>query len=242
VLKGVFMNRASFLSSASAVAVAASSADAAAAVPGGSNFVERRANFDAASFVRAVNKPADIRQVWEAVAFHPPLFINMKNGLNGLRFGFGYPADRITMVFAPHGPSSAFTYSDYVWQKYRIGEFFGLKDSSGKIIESNIYLRPASAFESVSDPDDAQSVFQDTAIATLQSRGVVFLTCHTAVEEQARAIVKGGFAPAGMSASDVADDILTHLIPGAHVVPAMVAAIAELQQRYHYSYITLTFA
>ena len=236
------MNRASFLSSASAVAVAASSADAAAAVPGGSNFVERRANFDAASFVRAVNKPADIRQVWEAVAFHPPLFTNMKNGLNGLHFGFGYPADRITMVFAPHGPSSAFTYTDYVWQKYRIGEFFGLKDASGKIIDSNIYLRPASAFESTSDPDDAQSFFQDTAIATLQSRGVVFLTCHTAVEEQARAIVKGGFAPSGMSATDVADDILTHLIPGAHVVPAMVAAIAELQQRYHYSYITLTFA
>ena len=97
------MNRASFLSSASAVAVAASSADAAPAVPGGSNFVERRANFDAASFVRAVNKPADIRQVWEAVAFHPPLFTNMKNGLNGLHFGFGYPADRVTMVFAPHG-------------------------------------------------------------------------------------------------------------------------------------------
>jgi len=143
--KGVFMNRASFLSSASAVAVAASSADAATAVPGGSNFVDRRANFDAASFVRAVNKPADIRQVWEAVAFHPPLFTNMKNGLNGLHFGFGYPADRVTMVFAPHGPSSAFTYTDYVWQKYRIGEFFGLKDASGKIIDSNIYLRPASA-------------------------------------------------------------------------------------------------
>ena len=68
------------------------------------------------------------------------------------------------------------------------------------------------------------------------------LTCHTAVEEQARAIVKGGFAPSGMSATDVADDILTNLIPGTHVVPAMIAAIAELQQRYHYSYVTLAFA
>ncbi len=45
-----------------------------------------------------------------------------------------------------------------------------------------------------------------------------------------------------MSPTDVANDILTHLIPGTHVVPAMVAAIAILQQRYHYSYITLTFA
>ncbi len=31
----------------------------------------------------------------------------------------------------------------------------------------------------------------------LQHRGLVVLTCHTAVEEQARALVKGGYAPAG---------------------------------------------
>jgi intracellular sulfur oxidation DsrE/DsrF family protein len=229
------MNRASFLSSATIAAAATS-------VPGGSNFVERRANFDAAAFARAVNKPADIRQVWEAVSFHPAIFNNMKNGLNGLRFGFGYRADRIGMVLAPHGPSSAYTYSDEVWQRYRIGEAFGLKDGAGKTIDSNIFLRPPTVFLSTNDPDDPQSVFQDTSIATLQGRGVVVLTCHTAVEEQARAIVKNGFAPAGMDASAVADDILTHLIPGAVVVPAMIAAIAELQQRYHYTYLTLTFA
>jgi intracellular sulfur oxidation DsrE/DsrF family protein len=229
------MNRASFLSSATIAAAATS-------VPGGSNFVERRANFDAAAFARAVNKPADIRQVWEAVSFHPAIFNNMKNGLNGLHFGFGYRPDRIGMVLAPHGPSSAYTYSDDVWQKYRIGEAFGLKDAAGKALDSNIFLRPPNVFLSTTDPDDPQSVFQDTSIATLQSRGMVVLTCHTAVEEQARAIVKNGFAPAGMDASAVADDILTHLIPGAVVVPAMIAAIAELQQRYHYSYLTLTFA
>ena len=123
-----------------------------------------------------------------------------------------------------------------------IGEAFGLKDAAGKALDSNIFLRPPNVFLSTTDPDDPQSVFQDTSIATLQSRGMVVLTCHTAVEEQARAIVKNGFAPAGMDASAVADDILTHLIPGAVVVPAMIAAIAELQQRYHYSYLTLTFA
>ncbi len=229
------MNRASFLSSATIAA-------AATGVPGGSNFVERRANFDAAGFARAVDKPADIRQVWEAVSFHPAIFNNIKNGLTGLRFGFGYPADRIGLVLAPHGPSSAYTYADEVWQRYHIGDAFGLKDGSGKMIDSNIFLRPQSAFESATDPDDPQSIYQDTSIATLQSRGMVVLTCHTAVEEQARAIVKGGFAPAGMNAPAVADDILMHLIPGALVVPAMIAAIAELQQRYHYSYLTLTFA
>ena len=44
--------------------------------------------------------------------------------LNGLQFGFGHAADRIAMVLAGHGPSAAYGYSDYIWQKYRIGEFF----------------------------------------------------------------------------------------------------------------------
>ena len=51
--------------------------------------------------------------------------------------------------------------------------------------------------------------------------------------------MKAGNAPAGMTPSDVADDILTHLVPGAVVVPAMVAAIAVLQHEYGYAYTTL---
>ncbi len=73
----------------------------------------------------------------------------------------------------------------------------------------------------------------------LQQRGLIYLTCHTAAEEQARGIVKKGLAPAGMTAADVAVDILTHLIPGAIVVPSMVATIAVLQATYRYTYITL---
>jgi hypothetical protein len=48
-----------------------------------------------------------------------------------------------------------------------------------------------------------------------------------------------GFAPAAMSAADVAADILTNLIPGTVVVPSMVATIAVLQATYHYTYLTL---
>ena len=44
-----------------------------------------------------------------------------------------------------------------------------------------------------------------------------------------------------MTGPDVADDILTHLIPGAVVVPSMVATVAVLQAKYHYTYAALTF-
>ena len=227
------MNRSSFLASAS-ITIAASG------VPGGSDFVERAANFDSAAFDRAVGKAAKIRQLWEAVAFHPAIFNNVKNGLNGLQFGFGYDPASIATVIAPHGPSSAYNYSDYVWQKYRIGEAFNLKDSAGATIAANTFLKSAATAGRGASPDDPNGFCQDTSIPVLQSRGVVFLTCHTAVEEQARTLVKGGFASG--NPSDVADDILTHLIPGTIVVPAMIAAIGVLQQKYKYSYLTLTFA
>lgn len=237
------MKRSSFLASASIAALAGSAAGAAETVPGGTHFVERRADFDLEAFQAAVDRPGTaVRQLWEAVSFHPQILNNVKNSLNGLQFGFGHPPSSIAMVFAAHGPSGALNYSDYVWSKYRLADALNLKDAQGNPITSNVFLKPAKPVSPGADPDDPNGIYQDTSIETLQSRGVVWLTCHTAVEEQARALVKGGFAPSGMSAPDVADDILTHLISGTHVVPAMVATIGVLQSVHHYSYITVTFA
>ncbi len=235
------MKRSSFLASASLVA-AASTAARAGSVPGGTHLVERKSDFDLAAFESVVDKPeTQIRQLWEAVSFHPQIFANVKNALNGLQFGFGHAPSEIAMAFAPHGPSGVYNYSDEIWAKYRLGDAFKLKDAQGNPVTSNVFLAPLKKPDANADPDDPNSIYQDTSIQTLQSRGVVFLTCHTAVEEQSRALIKSGFAPGGASASDVAADILTHLIPGTHVVPSMVATIAVLQARHHYTYITPVF-
>jgi len=229
------MNRSEFLSTG-----ATASLIAATGVPGGTHFVERKSDFDGAAFARIAGRPAEIRQVWEAVSFHPQMFNNIKNALNGLQFGFGYPANAIAIVVASHGPSSAYTYSNEVWSKYRIAEAFKLNDPEGKPYSGNVFL-PAKSAGSSNDPDSEDSMYQDTSIQALQKRGVVFLTCHTAVEEQSRTLVKNGFAPSGMTTQEVANDILTHLIPAAVVVPSMVATIAVLQAKYKYTYATLTF-
>lgn len=218
---------------------AASLAASAAAVPGGSTLVERRANFDEAAFTRAVGKPADIRQVWENLGFIPGVFNNMKNSLNGLIYGYGFAPDRVTLVAANHGPSSAYTFSDETWRKYRIGEFLKIKNAAGDAVTSNAFLARKSKPDPGASPDAANGPLQDTSIEALQNRGVVMLTCHTAVEEQAAKLARGGFAPSTMSPSEVAADILTHLIPGAVVVPSMVATLAVLQHRFAYTYATV---
>ncbi|GAC1523322.1 MAG: hypothetical protein NVS2B3_19040 [Vulcanimicrobiaceae bacterium] len=208
------------------------------AVPGGTNLVERRANFDMANFDRIFGRPAQYRMLWQSIAYMPAFLNNVKNSINGLPFGFATDPSQIVTAIAGHGPSSAYAYSDHVWQTYRIGEFFGIKDSAGDLVTKNVFLAKRATSTSM-DPDDERGPYQDTSVEALQARGATFLTCHTAVEEQARGIVKRGFAPAGMSPSDVAADILTHLIPGALVVPSMVATIGVLQQRFHFAYLTV---
>jgi intracellular sulfur oxidation DsrE/DsrF family protein len=235
-----FVSAVSFAGAASLAAAGTSRAAAPAGdVPGGRDFVETSSSFDAAAFATLLGRKADIRQVFENIAMKPSVFNNIKNSLNGLQFGFGVPNDRIAIAVINHGPSSAYNYTDVIWQKYDIGTYFDAKDKAGTTLTSNVFYPAKNPGASPGDPNDEHGLYQDTGMATLQSRGVIFITCHTAVEEQARALVAAGHAPSGMTAPDVADDILTHLIPGAVVVPSAVATVAVLQQRFGYSYVTI---
>ncbi len=233
------MNRSAFLFSSVSLAAAGSAVSSAATVPGGTHLVERASDFDATAFASIVGRSARIRQVVESVAFNAAVLNNVKNTFNGLQFGFGYPGGAIAVALANHGPSSAYGYDDAMWQKYRIGEFFSIADALGVPLTANVYYPAKAAYRPEDNPDDVHGMYQDTSIEMLQRRGAIVLACHTAIEEQSRAIVSRGFAPAGAQPQDVADDLLSHLIPGAVVVPSMVASIAVLQATYHYTYLTV---
>jgi hypothetical protein len=234
------MKRTDFIA-ASVLAAATGAVADAQAVPGGSNVVERLSQFDFKKFQAIAGRKAKIAQVFEQVAFNPTLWNNVKNSFNGLQFGYGIKPSDIAIAIAGHGPSAAYGYSDYVWQKYKIGDFFGIKDAQGNPVMANTWLAAKAPFDPKADPDDEKGMYQDTSIEMLQKRGVIMLTCHTAVEEQAKKLVKAGSAPDGMTAKDVANDILTHLIPGTLVNPSMVATVAILQKYYGYTYVALTF-
>jgi intracellular sulfur oxidation DsrE/DsrF family protein len=210
-------------------------------VPGSAHLIAREADFPPGNLASIVRGTHDIRQVWEAFSFRPGVFNNLKNALNGLEFGYGYERARLSLVFAPHGPASAFNYNDYIWKTYRIGEALDLRDAKGALVTSNLYLRPSATLSGSSDLDDERGSYQDLSIEKLQERGVIFLACATALQEQARIVRDAGFAPAGMSATDIASDMLGNLIPGTHLVPSMVATIALLQLEHGYSYITIAF-
>ena len=158
-----------------------------------------------------------------------------------MHFGFNIPADQIKIVSAMHGPANLLNFDDYVWKKYRVGEWLKVDDPAGgqPAVRNPFLVRKVGVdiHRDSQDPSDENSSFQDTSIQTLQARGVEFLCCHTATEEQARMLIKQyGLA---QQPEEIVKDLLAHTVPGVLVVAAMDAAIALLQSEGRYSYVTV---
>ena len=204
--------------------------------------VDKQSDWKIAEFDRLVKNPSRVKQVFDENQIGGGKFLNnIKNSLNGLHFGFNIPSDQIKIVAAMHGSANALNFDDYAWQKYRFGEWLKVQDpKTGQPSVRNPFFASKAAPEmhyATQDPDDENSVFQDTSIQALQLRGVQFLCCHTATEEQSRALIK----QFGLSQQpeEIVKDLLGHTVPGVLVVASMVSAIALLQSEGHYSYITV---
>jgi hypothetical protein len=203
--------------------------------------VYRRGDWRAEEFQAILRKAARVRQVFEVVNINDGRFLNnIKNSMNALTFGFGEDPQQIQIVAALHGPANMVNYDDSMWAKYRIGEWLAVNDpETGRPAVRNIFYlsKVTSGTGSKEDPSDQKSSFQDTSVQGLQRRGVKFLSCHTANEEQARAIVSR------LKLTDepetIVKDLQAHALPGVLIVPGMVAAIALLQIDGHYSYVTV---
>ena len=130
-------------------------------------------------------------------------------------------------------------YDDFIWNKYKLGAWLKVNDpATGQPALRNPYYPSKTGLKYASqDPDSRDSLYQDASIQALQQRGVKFLSCHTATEEQARALVAINHLP--QEPEQIVKEMLAHTNPGVLVVAAMVAAIALLQAQGHYTYITI---
>jgi hypothetical protein len=208
---------------------------------GDAQLVWKTSEWKLAEFEKLVKDPARIKQVYDVVQIADGKFLNnVKNSLNGLRFGFGVPEQQIKIAAALHGPANMLNYDDFIWEKYQIGAWLKVTDpTTEKAAIRNLFYKSTLMGKSASsnDPDDRSSLFQDSSIETLQSRGVQFLSCHTATEEQARGLIKHNKLT--QQPEEIVREMLAHTVPGVLVVASMVAAIALLQAEGHYTYITL---
>jgi hypothetical protein len=204
-------------------------------------YVWQKPDWQAAEFDTLTRSTRRIKQVIHGFNINDARFLkNAKNSLNGLRFGVGVPADQIQIVCALNGPANMLNYTDYVWQKYRIGEWIKENDpKSGEPAVRNFYF-PSKAGPSLTytsdDPSSPDSAFQDISVQGLQARGVRFLSCHSSIEETARGLIKQFNLSA--QPEEIVKDIQGHILPGVLLVPALASALAVLQCDGHYSYMS----
>jgi intracellular sulfur oxidation DsrE/DsrF family protein len=112
--------------------------------------------------------------------------------------------------------------------------------AAGKPAVQNLFYKSKGGLEKESaskDPDDRDSIYQDTSMQALQARGVQFLSCHTVLEEQVRVLIRRDKLL--QSPEHIVREMLAHTVPGVLVVASMVAAIALLRAEGHYTYITV---
>src|SRR5579875_1365501 len=223
------MSRRTFVSSATAGLAALGALSSAA--EGHAQLVWTSKDWKLAEFETLLREPARIRQVYDVTQIGEGKFLNnIKNSLNGLRFGFNVPATQIKVVGALHGPANLLNYDDFIWGKYEIGAWLKVNDpATGKPAVRNPFFKStvSNKSEDLSRLNDKNSFYQDTSMETLQARGVKFLSCHTATEEQARVLIqRNNWAK---DPEEIVREMLSHTLPGVLVVASMVAAIALLQ-------------
>ena len=234
------MNRRSFVSTAATSVAALATLGIARKTQ--AQLVYTKSDWKLSEFNRLAKNPAEVKQVYDVTRIAEGGFLNnIKNSLNGLHFGFGIPEEQIKIVAAQHGPANMLNYDDFIWNKYQIGAWLKVTDpSTGQPAVKNPFY-PSKAGKALhyssENPDSPESLYQDISIQALQHRGVKLLACHTATEEQARAL--NAHNSLAQQPEEIVKEMLAHTLPEVLVVAAMVAAIALLQTDGHYSYITV---
>ena len=125
------------------------------------------------------------------------------------------PPNDINVLVAISHKAFPMNASDALWEKYKIGDVWGIKDpSTGKPSIRNIFLGEASGGGGAT-------------VRALQARGVVFWQCNFALGAVAGELA----AKTGGKSQEVRADLLAGLNPGVKLVPAHTWAIGYAQER-----------
>lgn len=162
--------------------------------------------------------------------------LHMFNFLNTYQTAYGTTPGQVGIVGTFYGvgagSSIVMGFDDFIWNKYALGDYTGLKDSGGRAYTRNVFNSPTAddghlLAQAMNVPPIAPlgGAAVACAIPNLQSLGTKFLMCANALgawtfELEARG--KG-------TQPEIMAELQAHLLPGVTVVPAMVIAIEKAQ-------------
>ncbi|MGH6713867.1 MAG: transcriptional initiation protein Tat [Bradyrhizobium sp.] len=176
---------------------------------------------EAAGLVLAYGNRA--RQAWECTELGGPWLNLMREAVNGQVFALDNPG--FLAVAAVHGTAHLALFDESAWETH------GLSRLAGGAASENIYASPnmhVSSLDSLQDPRGYYGP-DNNNISTLQERGVVFIACHDSIHAIARNICRIDRGDTS-GCDELAAELTNHLIPGAVMVPSVVAFLVELQR------------
>ena len=155
--------------------------------------------------------------------------VHMLNFTATYQAAYGVAPSDVSMIgtFYSVGPESSIPmgFNDAMWTKYRFGEYLNLNDpKTGKPATRNLFYKTM-------DGDEVPRVgplgpFPDAAIAAMQEKsGATFLMCQNAAIALGMDLARLGHG----EAEPITSELLSNVLPGVQVVPAMVIAIEQAQ-------------
>lgn len=143
-----------------------------------------------------------------------------KNYLDAWRDAFKVTEKDINLVIGVHGEGIPFVMNDALWTRFKIGEQYEVTDGGTK--------GPATVNSfTLSHAVSAGMVTPEQTVEALQKRGVRFLICNNTIAGATRKLAAAGLG----TAEEIRPAIIAGLLPGVIVVPAMVVALTQLQER-----------
>src|SRR5712664_2826478 len=171
------------------------------------------------------------RQAWDNIDIGGTWLNMMRNALNTQIWSFKHPD--FLAVSVTHGTADLALYDQTIWDKYQLTSLAGDEFKTNTLIIE----RTAAAADTANYEDPAGPFSgDDSSIPALMRRGVVFMSCHNAIWEQAAALNKTGVNPDKLSHAALAAELTNHLVDGVVLIPGAGGTLLELQQvGFHYA-------
>src|SRR5580692_1131243 len=170
-------------------------------------------------------------QAWDGIDIGIPWLSLIRNSLNTQIWSFKHPD--FLAVSCTHGTAHLALYDQATWDKYQLTRLAGEKFKTNTlIVEQKAAATDPANYEDPAGPFSGA----DNSIPALMRRGVVFMSCHNAIWEQAAALIKAEVNPDKLSHAALAAELTNHLVDGVVLIPGAVGTLPELQQAgFHYA-------
>jgi intracellular sulfur oxidation DsrE/DsrF family protein len=132
--------------------------------------------------------------------------------------GYGVPESELGVVVVLRHSAIPIAFSDGMWEKYKLGEYFKVNDPATKAPATR---NPFAHIKSGDMP------LPEAAVEKLIARGVKIAVCNTAIHHQSARIA----LQTGAQHEAVKQDWLSAVLPGIQVVPSGVLAVNGAQAK-----------